>query len=269
MNLKYAQFVGEVSNPVQTPRFAYSVVSKTEGLEVPLHSHVDAHFQLIIDGRFSTIAWGGAAPIGPGALIYNPRGVTHRDQFVTPRGRFATASIDSGYLAEIEAGEGLIDYPVVFQDTAESWLATQLWFELRYSDNVSETVAEALSIELFTRLRVNEPTPDTRPAWFSRAVDIVEDRFRDSIRVGDVAAAVDVHPFHLTRTFRRFMGCTTGEYLRICRVRRACELLRGSSHSLAQIACLVGFADQSELTKAMRRYTRFTPARYRAGFGTA
>lgn len=47
------------------------------------------------------------------------------------------------------------------------------------------------------------------------------------------------------------------------RIARACELLRHSSRSIADIAQQAGFADQSALTRAMRNHVDTTPAAYR------
>jgi AraC-like DNA-binding protein len=46
---------------------------------------------------------------------------------------------------------------------------------------------------------------------------------------------------------------------------RACTLLQGWTHSIAAITFLVGFSEQSAFTRAFRRWTGTTPARYRRG----
>jgi AraC-like DNA-binding protein len=46
---------------------------------------------------------------------------------------------------------------------------------------------------------------------------------------------------------------------------RACTLLQGRTHSIAAITFLVGFSEQSAFTRAFRRWTGTTPARYRRG----
>lgn len=46
------------------------------------------------------------------------------------------------------------------------------------------------------------------------------------------------------------------------------ELLKGDSHSLAEIAFLTGFAEQSSFTRAFKRWVGETPASYRKGAST-
>lgn len=72
-----------------------------------------------------------------------------------------------------------------------------------------------------------------------------------------------MHPVHLTRTFRRFFGCTPGEYLRERRLEKAASLLAGSRLPLSEVALESGFADQSHLAKAFKRAYGVTPSEYR------
>jgi AraC family transcriptional regulator len=83
------------------------------------------------------------------------------------------------------------------------------------------------------------------------------------VSVAEIAAAVGVHPLHLARTFRRFFNCSPGEYLRKCRIQLAANLLLGSKKTLAEIALISGFADQSQFTRSFRQYTGNTPANFR------
>jgi AraC-like DNA-binding protein len=60
--------------------------------------------------------------------------------------------------------------------------------------------------------------------------------------------------------FRRFTGVTFGEYVQRLRVQFACRQLLNPSATLAGIASLAGFADQSHLTNVFRNITGLTPA---------
>jgi len=266
VNLRYAEFVGRIDRDLRTGSFAFSEVAKTEDLEIPLHTHADPHFQFILSGTFSTDVYPGRI-CGPGLLVFNPAGTTHSDRIVSNQGHFATTSISSAYLHKLTADVALPDHPAAFLDTKESWLATRLCYELHYADDFTESVVDGLTVELLSRMTIQPFAVHARPPWLGRAIELMEDSFGRSIHVSDIASAIGVHPFHLTRTLRRFLGCSAGEYLRACRLRRTCELLRNTSYSLARIAAAAGFADQSELSKATRRHLGFTPAGYRRALG--
>jgi AraC family transcriptional regulator len=68
---------------------------------------------------------------------------------------------------------------------------------------------------------------------------------------------------HFAVCFRRFYGCSAGEYLRRIRFEQACRMLKQPHASLAEIAHATGFADQSHFTRFLKRITGLTPGEYR------
>jgi AraC family transcriptional regulator len=82
-------------------------------------------------------------------------------------------------------------------------------------------------------------------------------------RLSELAAAADVHPVHFARAFRARYGRSPGEYLRHCRLERACALLRDLRTPLADIAAQCGYVDQSHFSHAFRRAYRLTPTAFR------
>ena len=78
-----------------------------------------------------------------------------------------------------------------------------------------------------------------------------------------VARAAGVHPTHLMRVFRRFHGCTLGDYVRQRRIDFACGRLTATDAPLVEVALAAGFCDQSHFTKTFKRATGLTPSEYR------
>ena len=68
---------------------------------------------------------------------------------------------------------------------------------------------------------------------------------------------------HLIRLFRRYKGVTPWEFVIRCRIERSGNLLRFSSHSIAQIAELLGYADIYSFSKQFKVYTGQAPSHYR------
>ena len=60
-------------------------------------------------------------------------------------------------------------------------------------------------------------------------------------------------PFHFTRVFARSVGMTPYRYVVHLRLQRALEMMRDGRHGLADIAAATGFADQSHLSRWVRR----------------
>jgi carbonic anhydrase len=53
----------------------------------------------------------------------------------------------------------------------------------------------------------------TPPRWLAVARELLDDHCGEAVRVAERARAAGVHPVHLARVFRRYLGCTPGDYL--------------------------------------------------------
>jgi AraC family transcriptional regulator len=80
--------------------------------------------------------------------------------------------------------------------------------------------------------------------------------------LGEIAGAVGVSADHLTRTFRRYHGCTIRECIRRLRVEYAWQRLASSPVSVVHLALDAGFYDQSHFTKTFRRSMGVTLAAF-------
>jgi AraC family transcriptional regulator len=96
----------------------------------------------------------------------------------------------------------------------------------------------------------------------ARLTEFIEDNIDRSIGLADLAAIVSVSRFHFARIFKRSTGMTAISFVEQCRLRRAQSLIRDTRHSLAEIALMTGFADQSHFTRRFRRRVGSTPAAF-------
>lgn len=103
------------------------------------------------------------------------------------------------------------------------------------------------------------------PASVQRAEEILRQRLVSPPSLEELATLVGSAPHPLLRAFRRHFGLPPHAYLNQFRVIRARTLLAGGQ-SPADVAHLVGFADQSHLTRHFKRHTGVGPGAYRRGF---
>jgi AraC family transcriptional regulator len=85
----------------------------------------------------------------------------------------------------------------------------------------------------------------------------------DRQSLGDLAAEMQVSPFHLCRVFRRRTGQTLHEYKTDLRLRRALHLIGEHTRDLSRIALECGFSSHSHFTSAMRGMFGRTPSELR------
>ncbi|MFF2198703.1 helix-turn-helix domain-containing protein, partial [Streptomyces sp. NPDC058157] len=79
------------------------------------------------------------------------------------------------------------------------------------------------------------------------------------ITLEELSAVAGVSTAHLNRLFRASVGESPHQYVLRQRVERAQNALLHTDASIADIAVSHGFADQSHLTRALRRATGLTP----------
>jgi AraC family transcriptional regulator len=86
-----------------------------------------------------------------------------------------------------------------------------------------------------------------------RLRDYVVTHLDEPIGVEALADIAARRPFHFTRVFTRSVGMTPHCYIVHLRLQRAIELVREGRSGLAEIAAHTGFADQSHLSRWVRR----------------
>ena len=91
----------------------------------------------------------------------------------------------------------------------------------------------------------------------------IEKYYHRKIALNEVADLVSMSAFQLCRLFRRGTGSAFKEYLVRYRLIRAETLLLGTSASITEIACAVGFGDSSNFQRLFRKKNGVTPSEYR------
>lgn len=106
---------------------------------------------------------------------------------------------------------------------------------------------------------------DTIDIAIRRAVAFMRERLAEPIRTGDIAAAAGLSLTRLHSAFRHRLALTPHAHLASLRLDAAERMLMFTSHSIAEIAIRTGHADQSAMTRALRRERGQTPAEIRRG----
>jgi AraC family transcriptional regulator len=83
------------------------------------------------------------------------------------------------------------------------------------------------------------------------------------IGIAELAALVNLSPFHFCRMFRKSFGVSPHRYLMQQRVNAAKKLLAQQGLEIAHVAASVGYATQSHFTAVFKRLTGMTPRHFR------
>jgi AraC-like DNA-binding protein len=128
------------------------------------------------------------------------------------------------------------------------------------SEALRRTWAGLLVLTLAERDRLAR---DRLPEKLRRALRFIEEHACAPLTVADVAARVELSPGHLHHLFRTVLGTTVQARIAELRLARATELLARTDLGIAEIALRCGYADQSCLTRSLRRRHGVTPAALR------
>ena len=97
----------------------------------------------------------------------------------------------------------------------------------------------------------------------NKAVNYIEKNYMSRITLDNLAKEVCLSPTYFSRLFKKEMKSTFSEYLNRIRVWHAKNLLLNNNLSLADIAQMVGFEDQSYFSKVFKKETKITPLKFR------
>jgi AraC family transcriptional regulator len=138
-----------------------------------------------------------------------------------------------------ETARGHPNGPLFWNHMASAFLGSLL---VRHTSRLDGPARGALGKDVLQRLR-----------------DYILANLDEPIEVAELASLAGRSEFHFTRVFARSVGMTPHRYVVHQRLQRAVELLRAGQSGLAEIAASTGFADQSHLSRWVRRVHGVSP----------
>ncbi|AWW39851.1 AraC family transcriptional regulator [Streptomyces sp. AS58] len=233
------------------------------------HAHEEFTVGVCVGGAEVIAYRGGHIHAGPGTLVVLEPGEMHTG---------GPAAADGYAYRALYAGTALLtdgllgSAPPHFREPVldDPELATAL--RLAHTDLSScpdpletESRIPWLLTALARRHSTARAADDTVPGA-GHIAHAVRDRLADELlappSLADLAAELGLSRYQLLRAFRTTMGIPPYAWLAQYRVNRARTLLQSGLRP-AEVAGLVGFADQAHLTRWFRRVLAVTPAAYR------
>ena len=139
-------------------------------------------------------------------------------------------------LARTLALEGVADYPN----------------GRRYWNDVASSFIGGL-VARHTSASATAPQGMLSKAALERLTEYIFAHLDEPIEVAELAQTVGRSSFHFCRVFSRSVGMSPHRFVVHLRLRRAIELVRDGRFGFAEIAARTGFADQSHLSRWIRR----------------
>lgn len=233
------------------------------GLVLHRHFHERACLTVVIEGAFAERFRSRTCELAESSLLAKPGGESHSDRFASTGSRQIIIEPSAQRLESAPLGRLFDGISCVRRDIER--LARRAVREVHAADSLSPLALESLALELLVLLGRDEKAVGNGapPAWLGRVRERLHHGFRQGITVDELAREADVPPTHLAREFRRHVGASPADYRRRLRLDWVAERLRDTEETIASLAALAGFYDQSHLTHSFRRVFGTTPAEYR------
>jgi AraC family transcriptional regulator len=258
---------------VRTERVGELTLTETSyppGSVLPAHLHEQACFGLVLHGEYSEEYPSKTLACRSRGIFFRPPRIVHTNRFDRPGARCFYVEVSSSWLEHVQECCALVQEPTVSGDMKLQWLATKMYRQWRNMDEAGRLDLEGLALEAAAEFARGGCASSERqpPKWLTEVHELLRIRFAEVLRLQDIALVVGVHPVHLCKQFRRHYGFTVGDFLRRCRIDFACEQLRSSKLSIAEIALDAGFAHQAHFTSVFKRLTGMSPREYRRGLSS-
>lgn len=236
------------------------------GEVLPPHVHERPILATMLSGSFLDVFRTRTHDCAPSTVFTEPAGEQHANKIQNAGAHVLVVQPDPVETERLRPASRLWEEIHCFRHGDIADRARQLSGEVRSPDAVTPIAIESLILEMLAlavRSGGGNGLTGSQPAWLERARDLVHDRFREKLRIEDVATAVDVHPSHLAKTFRNHFHVSLGTYIRQLRIEWATRQVAETEEPLSAIAARAGFADQSHFTREFRKRTGLSPRRYR------
>ncbi|MDH3493756.1 MAG: AraC family transcriptional regulator [Acidobacteriota bacterium] len=267
MKLKAGKFYGKTSRTFTGGGLRFTEKSYNTYAKLPVHAHELPHFCLVLAGNYNETIGSQNFERQPMALVYYPPDVSHSEEHFK-NGRHFLVEFDFECLDRVRNYGATLDRPLFLNARPSLEIALRMYKEFSNRDDLSALALESIAMELLIATSRQKPGKSDQepPKWLKRAKEYLDEYYREAPGLTELAAAVEVHPTHLARVFRKFEDCTAGDYLRNVRIRKARHELLSTKTPLVDIALDTGFSDQAHFSRSFKKATGMTPSKFRSTF---
>jgi YesN/AraC family two-component response regulator len=104
---------------------------------------------------------------------------------------------------------------------------------------------------------------NSKEQYIAQVVHFIEVNYANKITIQSIAQFVGLQRSYLSSLFKEVIGISLQDYLISYRIRKACELLSGTSLLVGDIARSVGYEDPLLFSKMFKKSMLLSPTQYR------
>ena len=169
-------------------------------------------------------------------------------------------AISAGLAYNTKDDQELLQKGMIIYDSLYTW-AKHLQNE-KHTQNPFENTL----LEVYKKFLAEKKQKKNVPEWAKELKEIIQDQIDTNLTLSlkEISESLNVHPSYLSREFSKYFdNLSFGDYIRKLRIEKSIELLKDPKYSLAEIAYLAGFSDQSHFNRIFKMRTGKSPSIYR------
>lgn len=234
------------------------------------HSHPFTEIFFVVNGKGNFRFQKQISPIATGDLIIIPPYLEHTEQSIpgTPL-EYYVLGID-GIAFQPKSEESSAQIFCNFNNQALiTDLFAQIDFEMKTkwygSDMICQHLLEILILRILRSKQII-PVPINTIRMTKECAQIKEyldTNYAEHITLDTLTSLTHMNKYYMAHSFTKYTGLPPIQYLNRRRLETACQLLRNTDYSIADISALTGFSSQSYFTQTFRKFYGSTPIKYR------
>jgi AraC-like DNA-binding protein len=229
----------------------------------PLHTN----FVYIIEGELEFETEEGDYVVTPGSLLHFPSSVSRRLELRS--GRYVEMFFKLFHTADCD----LLKADIVTVRESIYAEAIRFAFEQCMGEFHRPAIRSSSMIQAYTEIiagnlhrEVQDNSSEKTDPYGSRLVslwDRVAEEPNADWTVDRLASFVPISPTHFYRLVQERYGCSPKQYVTILRLDKAQALLRGTHHSIAEVARMVGYANEFSFSNVFVKHVGQRPGAFR------
>ncbi|MBS1527814.1 MAG: helix-turn-helix transcriptional regulator [Bacteroidetes bacterium] len=235
---------------------------------VDWHCHQNAFFSFIQRGVISEVNKKGKYSYGAGTVLFRQAGEPHYNPQLKNQSAALYIEIKPAWIKRLEINlEGLPKFTEITNPDIRI-----LFHRLNLESKTNNTVIPLSVEELLIHMITGDPDKNFNryslaPGWIAETEEVLRSGFPGKLTLAMLSREVDVHPVHLCKYFRKYVGCTISEYVRKLRIEKSLGILLKDNGPLTDVAYACGFSDQSHFSRNFKEMIGTTPLQYRKMMG--
>lgn len=244
------------------------------------HQHEELQILVPIEHANFEITWSiensskESKTLGPGDICIIPPFVEHEVRWIK-KSHLINYYIPMAFVQEaLGTEDAIIHYHFGIQDEVILTISKSLQRSCTANPEEKIKLLKAALVLIINHIYIQYESNQKAGALVNSLTQISCDKVRSAmlymsqhldkpLSLSEIAAQVDMSPYHFLRVFKQTMGTTPAKLHMLYRLEEARNLLSNTQKSIGDIACDLGFSSQAHLSRTFSQHFGQTPNKFR------